>query len=274
MRLLVTGAKGMLAYDVLRVAQQAGHELLAIDLPELDITDSAAVLDYFEHHRPDAVINCAAWTDVDGAESRPDAAQAVNATGAAALATAAAHQNAALLHLSTDYVFPGDPPLDDAGEPRPYLESDPTGALSVYGKTKREGELAVLAGSSRNTVVRSAWLFGVHGRNFVDTMLRLASERECVQVVEDQIGSPTWTGHLAPALLGLLEREVRGLVHLAGGGAALGKVDEVVTTECLSKLYGFPIEVVRVENRVFVVSAEGNVTESDYVHHHHDHDHD
>lgn len=218
-RLLVTGAQGMLAHDVLRVAEQAGHELLAIDLPELDITDSAAVLDYFERHRPDAVINCAAWTDVDGAESRPDAALAVNATGAAALAKAAAHRDAALLHLSTDYVFPGHPPRDDAGEPRPYLESDPTGPLSVYGKTKLEGELAVLGGSSRNTVVRSAWLFGVHGRNFVDTMLRLASERDAVQVVDDQIGSPTWTGHLAPALLGLLEREVRGLVHLAGGGS-------------------------------------------------------
>jgi dTDP-4-dehydrorhamnose reductase len=219
MRLLVTGAKGMLAYDVLRIAEQAGHELLAIDLPELDITDSTAVLRYFERHRPDAVINCAAWTDVDGAESRPDAAHAVNATGAAALATAAAHQDAALLHLSTDYVFPGHPPIDDAGEPRPYVESDSTGPLSVYGKSKLGGELAVLAGSSRNTVVRSAWLFGVHGRNFVDTMLRLASERECVQVVDDQIGSPTWTGHLAPALLGLLEREVHGLVHLAAGGS-------------------------------------------------------
>ncbi len=219
MKLLVTGGKGMLAYDVLRVAEQAGHELLAIDLPELDITDADAVLAYFERHRPEAVINCAAWTDVDGAESRPDAAQAVNALGAASLATAAAHHNAALLHLSTDYVFPGHAPLDGTGEPRAYVESDPTGPLSVYGKTKLEGELAVLAGSPRNTVVRSAWLFGVHGRNFVDTMLRLASERDAVQVVDDQIGSPTWTGHLAPALLGLLEREVHGLVHLAGGGS-------------------------------------------------------
>ncbi len=219
MRLLVTGAKGMLAYDVLRVAEQAGHELLAIDLPELDITDADAVLAYFDQHRPEAVINCAAWTDVDGAETHHDAAHAVNATGAAALASASAAHDAALLHLSTDYVFPGHPPLDGAGEPRPYVESDPTGPLSVYGKTKLEGEQAVLAGSPRNTVVRSAWLFGVHGRNFVDTMLRLASERDSVQVVDDQVGSPTWTGHLAPALLGLLEREVRGLVHLAGGGS-------------------------------------------------------
>jgi dTDP-4-dehydrorhamnose reductase len=219
MRLLITGALGMLAYDVLRVAGGAGHELLAIDLPELDITDSSAVLAYFDRHRPDAVVNCAAWTDVDGAESHPDAARAVNATGAGVLAAAAARHDAALLHLSTDYVFPGLAPLDRDGRPRPLLESDPTGPISVYGKTKLEGELLVLSASPRHTVVRSAWLFGVHGRNFVDTMLRLASERESVQVVDDQIGSPTWTGHLAPALLGLLEREVRGLVHLAGAGA-------------------------------------------------------
>jgi dTDP-4-dehydrorhamnose reductase len=219
MKLLVTGALGMLAFDVLRVAEAAGHELLAIDLPELDITDAAAVDAYFERQRPDAAINCAAWTDVDGAEAHPDAARAVNAVGAGALAEAAARHGAALLHISTDYVFTGQAPLDAAGQPRSFLESDPTGPLSVYGKTKLEGELLVLGASPRHTVVRSAWLFGVNGRNFVDTMLRLAGERDSVQVVDDQIGSPTWTGHLAPALLGLLEREVRGLVHLTGAGA-------------------------------------------------------
>jgi dTDP-4-dehydrorhamnose reductase len=219
MKLLVTGALGMLAHDVLRVASRAGHELFAIDLPELDITDSHAVHAYLERHRPGAVVNCAAWTDVDGAESNPDAARAVNATGAGVLAAAAARHDAALIHLSTDYVFTGAAPLDAAGRPRAYVESDPTGPLSVYGRTKLEGELQVLSASPRHTVVRSAWLFGVHGRNFVDTMLRLACERDSVQVVEDQIGSPTWTGHLAPALLGLLEREVRGLVHLAGSGS-------------------------------------------------------
>ena len=125
----------------------------------------------------------------------------------------------ALLHISTDYVFTGQAPLDAAGQPRAYVESDPTGPRSVYGATKLDGEQQVLGASPRHTVVRSAWLFGVDGRNFVDTMLRLAGERDAVQVVDDQIGSPTWTGHLAPALLGLLEREVRGLVHLAGAGA-------------------------------------------------------
>jgi dTDP-4-dehydrorhamnose reductase len=218
-KLLVTGGAGMLAHDVLRVAGQAGHELLAVDLPELDITDAAAVSAYFETHRPDATINCAAWTDVDGAEANPTGAHAVNASGAGNLARAAAASGAALVHLSTDYVFDGHAPRDADGRERPYLESDPTGPRSVYGQSKLAGELEVLAASPRHTVVRSAWLFGVAGRNFAETMLRLASEREAVQVVDDQVGCPTWTGHLAPALLGLLEREVRGLVHLAGSGA-------------------------------------------------------
>jgi dTDP-4-dehydrorhamnose reductase len=219
MRLLVTGAAGMLAHDVLRVGERAGHELIAIDLPELDITDARAVDAFFERERPEGCVNCAAWTDVDGAESKQDLARAVNATGAGNLARAAARIGAPLLHMSTDYVFDGAAPLDDAGRERPYVESDPTGPRSVYGSTKLEGELQVLAASSKHTVVRTAWLYGLNGKNFVDTMLHLAREREAVQVVDDQVGSPTWSGHLAPAILGLLEREVRGLVHLAGAGA-------------------------------------------------------
>jgi len=115
-------------------------------------------------------------------------------------------------------VFAGEAPLDAAGAPRPYVESDPTGPRSVYGESKLAGELAVLRASSRHAVVRSSWLFGVDGQSFVATMLRLAAERDAVQVVADQVGCPTWTGHLAPALIGLVEREVGGLVHLAGAG--------------------------------------------------------
>jgi dTDP-4-dehydrorhamnose reductase len=115
-------------------------------------------------------------------------------------------------------VFAGDAPLDAAGAGRPYVESDPTGPRSVYGETKLAGERMVLAASPRHAVVRSSWLFGLGGGNFVATMLRLAGEREAVQVVTDQVGCPTWTGHLAPALLGLIEREVTGLLHLAGTG--------------------------------------------------------
>jgi dTDP-4-dehydrorhamnose reductase len=222
-RVLLVGAAGMLGHDVQRAGERAGHELVSVDLPEIDITDAAAVqalLDRLlgEADSLQAVLNCAAWTDVDGAESKRAQAHAVNADGAGNLARAAARVGVPLLHISTDYVFDGAAPLDADGRPRPYVESDPTGPRSVYGQTKLEGERQVLAASGDHTVARTAWLYGVDGPNFVETMLRLAGEREAVQVVDDQVGSPTWSGHLAPAVLGLLEREVRGIVHLTGAG--------------------------------------------------------
>jgi dTDP-4-dehydrorhamnose reductase len=209
----------MLGLDVLRAGERAGHELIGVDIDELDLTDPAAVESGLERARPDAVLNLAAWTDVDGAETHAEQAHAVNALGAGELARAAAAAGVPMLHVSTDYVFDGVPPRDDSGAPRAYVESDRTGPRTVYGRTKLEGEELVLAASRRHAVARSAWLFGVGGRNFADTMLRLAGERGSVQVVSDQTGCPTWTGHLAPALIGLLERERRGLVHLAGSGA-------------------------------------------------------
>jgi dTDP-4-dehydrorhamnose reductase len=208
----------MLGHDVRRAAERGGHEPLLVDLPELDITDERAVGAFFERERPQATINCAAWTDVDGAESNVEAARAVNTDGAGILARAASLTGTALLHISTDYVFDGTAPLNSAGKPRPYVESDPTGPRSVYGETKLAGERQVLEASSDHTVVRTAWLYGVHGGNFVETMLRLAGERDAVQVVDDQVGSPTWSGHLAPALVGLLERGAGGIVHLTGSG--------------------------------------------------------
>ena len=223
MRLLVTGALGMLGHDVVRAGGRAGHELVPVDLPELDITDVAAVDALVGRLQEEpaslhGIINCAAWTDVDGAESKREQAAAVNAEGPSVLARAAAKAQIPLLHVSTDYVFDGVAPVDRDGRPRPYVESDSTGPRSVYGSTKLEGEGAVLGASAANTVARTAWLYGVDGSNFVDTMLRLGGEREAVQVVTDQVGSPTWSGHLAPALVGLLERSVTGLVHLTGGG--------------------------------------------------------
>jgi dTDP-4-dehydrorhamnose reductase len=213
----------MLGHDVQRAGERAGHELVPVDLPEIDITDPPAVdvlLDRCsaEPGSLDAVVNCAAWTDVDGAESKREQAHAVNADGAGILARSAARIGVPLLHLSTDYVFDGIAPLGADGRARPYVESDPAGPRSVYGSTKLEGERRVLAASPRHLVVRTAWLYGVDGQNFVETMLRLAGERDAVQVVTDQIGSPTWSGHLAPAILGLLERGVTGLVHLTGAG--------------------------------------------------------
>jgi dTDP-4-dehydrorhamnose reductase len=242
-KLLVTGAGGMLGGDVARAGERAGHELILLARAALDITDAEAAEDAVRDSGADAVVNCAAWTDVDGAETRREVARAVNAQGAGNLARAAAAAGIKLVHVSTDYVFSGEPLLGEDGKPRPYVESDSTAPRSVYGQTKLEGERLVLDASPRHTVVRSSWLFGVGGPNFVDTMLRLATARGAtglsgspgpsrpgrrdrpanpvapsVKVVDDQIGCPTWTGHLAAGLLGLIEREVRGLVHLAGGG--------------------------------------------------------
>jgi dTDP-4-dehydrorhamnose reductase len=223
LRLLVTGAAGMLGRDVGRAAARGGHELLGLTHAELDITDADAVRSALQRAASapaglDGVINCAAWTDVDGAESRREQAFAVNADGARNLARAAARHEVPLVHVCTDYVFDGIAPLDDRGAPRPYVESDHTGPRTAYGQSKLAGERAVLDASPRNAVVRSSWLFGVDGSNFAATMLRLATERDAVAVVTDQIGCPTWTGHLAPALIGVLERGVSGLAHLAGAG--------------------------------------------------------
>lgn len=218
----MTGAGGMLGQDVLAAARRAGHEPLPLAHGELDICDGVAVASTIASAAADALINCAAWTDVDGAEDHREQAFAVNAEGAGLLAQAAGEAGLAMVHLSSDYVFDGHPPAGAPG--RPYRESDPTAPLSVYGQSKLAGEQQVLAAGGEHTVVRSAWLFGLGGRNFVATMLRLAGEQRergesCeVRVVTDQVGSPTWTGHLAPALIGLLERRVSGLVHLAGGG--------------------------------------------------------
>jgi dTDP-4-dehydrorhamnose reductase len=211
MRLLVTGAAGMLGRDVVAAANDAGHEVVALARANLDITDAAAVRAAVLDARPDAVINCAAWTDVDGAEADEPAATVVNGDGAGRVAAAAADAGALLVHVSSDYVFDGD-----AAEP--YPEDAPTGPRSAYGRSKLAGEHAVAAAGGRSAIVRSSWLFGPHGRNFVDTMRRVGAERDEVAVVDDQIGCPTYTGHLAPALVTIAERGPTGVLHVAGDG--------------------------------------------------------
>ena len=207
MRLLVTGAAGMLGRDVVAAAEAAGHDVTALARRDLDIADPAAVRAAVEAARPDAVVNCAAWTDVDGAEENEEQATRVNGAGAGHLAAAAPY----VVHVSSDYVF-------DGRASEPYAEDDPTGPRSAYGRSKLAGERAVLAAGD-HAVVRSSWLFGHHGRHFVGTMLRLAEDRDEVRVVHDQVGSPTFTGHLAPALLEIAERRAAGVLHVAGGGA-------------------------------------------------------
>jgi len=215
MRLLVTGAGGMLGQDVVRAAEAHGDEVIALARGDLDVTDERAVAGAMSDEQVDAVINCAAWTDVDGAESDPDGADAVNALGADHVANAAAHVGARLVHVSTDYVFDGDRSSDEAA----YVESDVPGPRSVYGASKLAGEEAVVAAGGSHAIVRSSWLFGVGGRNFVATMLELGAERNEVTVVDDQVGCPTATAHLAPALLALArEEDAQGIFHVAGAG--------------------------------------------------------
>ncbi|HEX4806492.1 MAG TPA: dTDP-4-dehydrorhamnose reductase [Conexibacter sp.] len=216
MRILVTGAGGMLGQDVVSAAREAGDEVVGLARAELDVADREAVERAVAEARPDAVVNCAAWTDVDGAEADRPGAFRVNAIGAATLAAAAAGAGARLVHVSTDYVFDGDRPPGA----RPYVESDPTGPRSVYGASKLEGEKLVAKCGGSYAIVRSSWLFGVAGRNFAATMLALAAERDEVTVVDDQIGCPTATAHLAPALLQLARAgDANGVFHVAGGGA-------------------------------------------------------
>jgi dTDP-4-dehydrorhamnose reductase len=212
MRLLVTGAAGMLGTDVAAAAAARGHDTIALARADLDITDAAAVAAAVEEARPGAVINCAAWTDVDGAEADEAAATAINGDGAGHVAAAAADAGAHLVHVSSDYVF-------DGRAHDPYAEGSSTAPQGAYGRSKLAGEDAVAGSGGDSAIVRSAWLFGRHGGNFVATMLRVGAERDAVDVVNDQIGCPTWTGHLAPALVTIAERRLTGVMHVAGGGA-------------------------------------------------------
>ncbi|HEX8051473.1 MAG TPA: dTDP-4-dehydrorhamnose reductase [Thermoleophilaceae bacterium] len=211
MRVVITGAAGMLGRDVVRAAQAENHEVVALARDELDLLDAEAVRAAIAAERPGAVINCAAWTDVDGAEADEAAATRLNGDAAGALAAAAAEAGAAIVHPSTDYVF-------DGSGTRPYVESDPTSPINAYGRSKLAGEHAVAAANVRHFVVRTSWLFGANGRNFVETMLGLASAGGPVLVVRDQVGCPTYTGHLAEALVRLVDGESYGLHHIAGGG--------------------------------------------------------
>jgi dTDP-4-dehydrorhamnose reductase len=214
MRVLITGASGMLGVDVQAVALAAGHEVVALTRADLDISDLAAVEAAVTDVAPEIVINCAAYTKVDDAEADGrDAAHLTNGVAPGHLAGAAATAGAWIVHVSTDYVF------DGAKTTGPYLESDATAPQSVYGASKLEGELAIAqAAPLSHTIVRSSWLFGNHGSCFPATMLRLASTHDSLSVVSDQRGCPTFTPDLAMALLTVASQQLLGVVHIAGGG--------------------------------------------------------
>jgi dTDP-4-dehydrorhamnose reductase len=210
-KILVTGAAGMLGSDVVRAAEFVNHEVVPVARAELDVTDRPATERLVLEERPDAVINCAAYTDVDGAEDDLDGAMEVNSEGAAGVAAAAREIGAKVLYPSTDYVF-------DGAKSEPYMESDEPRPLSIYAQSKLAGEHETVEGNPRHFVVRSAWLFGTAGRNFVETMLSLGRDHGEVLVVRDQVGCPTYTAHLADALVRLAGTEAFGLHHIAGQG--------------------------------------------------------
>ena len=201
----------MLGSDVVRAAEFVNHEVVALAHSDLDVTDRKAVMHRLLQERPGAVVNCSAYTDVDGAEDDLDGAMDVNADGAASVAAAAAEIGARVLYPSTDYVF-------DGSKSEPYVESDEPRPQSVYAQSKLAGEHETAAANPRHYIARSAWLFGTSGRNFVETMLSLARDHGEVLVVRDQVGCPTYTAHLADALVRLLDTEAYGIHHLASQG--------------------------------------------------------
>lgn len=201
-KFLITGANGQVGY-CLTQQLQGKHEILAVDRDELDITDQSAVKQAVENFCPDVIINAAAHTAVDRAETEVELSEAINVKGPQYLSEAANSVGATILHISTDYVFDGQ----RSGK---YKESDTTDPQGVYGRTKLEGERAVAAANDKFIVLRTAWVFGEHGNNFVKTMLRLAKTRDTLGVVADQIGGPTYAGDIARTLIQIAEKIING----------------------------------------------------------------
>ncbi|GGI96869.1 dTDP-4-dehydrorhamnose reductase [Streptomyces brasiliensis] len=216
MRWLVTGAGGMLGQDTVEELRRRGEEVTGLDRAALDITRPGSVRRAFEEHRPDVVVNCAAYTAVDDAESDEERALAINGDGPRLLARACARNGARLIHVSTDYVF------DGGTRTTPYPEDHPTAPRTAYGRTKLAGEQAVseeLPGAS--VILRTAWLYGAHGRSFVRTMLELEARRDTLDVVDDQRGQPTWSADVAARIADLgTKPSAHGVFHATSSGEA------------------------------------------------------
>jgi dTDP-4-dehydrorhamnose reductase len=217
MKALLIGTQGQLARSLIEASRSEDIELLALGRPTIDLRDPASCVAAISEAKPDAVINAAAYTMVDKAETEPEAAFAVNALGAEALARACAARDIPVLHISTDYVF-------DGTKPTAYVEDDRVAPLGIYGRSKLEGERRVAAACARHLILRTSWVHSPYGSNFVKTMLRLAGTRDEIAVVDDQVGNPTYAPHLAVAILTIAKRAIRerdlawGTYHAAGTG--------------------------------------------------------
>lgn len=254
MSILVTGAGGQLGREL--ALRLGPDEAVCLPRAGLDLTDAPAVRRILTALKPTVVINAAAYTAVDRAEAEPEAAFALNAEAPGTLAQICHEQGAALLHVSTDYVFNGE-------NRRPWREDDATGPINVYGASKLAGEQAIQDAMPRHLIVRTAWLFGAHGPNFVRTVLRLARERGALRIVADQTGSPTWAGHLAEVLIILARRIVQGdsptwgVYHYAGAPASSwhGFAEAIVHAAVAQGLLSAPVPVAPIASADFPTPA-------------------
>ena len=211
MKILITGSNGMLAHDLINALQER-HDLILTTSKTLDITDKKQTIDYIRDKKPDLVINSAAYTDVDGCEENQDLAYSVNGEGVRNLALACRDIDCPLVHISTDYVF-------DGSATKPIREDGEIGPISVYGKSKLEGEQAIQDILDKYFIIRTAWLYGINGRNFPKTMLELAENHPEITVVYDEVGTPTYTPDLAEGISRLIETDYYGIYHLTNSGS-------------------------------------------------------
>ena len=247
MKILVTGVKGQLGYDVVNECQKRGYDAIGVDVEEMDITNPEAVDRVIAEANPDAVIHCAAWTAVDAAEEPENVAKvrAVNAGGTQNIANVCKKLNCKLLYISTDYVFDGqgsEPWLPDQKDYRP---------LNVYGQTKLEGELAVANTVEKYFIVRIAWVFGANGKNFIKTMLNVGKTHDTIRVVNDQIGTPTYTYDLARLLVDMAESEKYGYYHATNEGGYISWYDFACE---IFRQAGYPTKVIPVTTAEYGLS--------------------
>ena len=245
MKILVTGVKGQLGFDVVNELTKRGHEAIGVDIAEMDVTDKDSVDRVICAVQPQAVIHCAAWTAVDAAEDNDDKVRAVNATGTQNIADACKKIDDKMMYISTDYVFDGQGTTPWQPDCKDY---DP---LNVYGQTKLEGELAVANTLDNYFIVRIAWVFGVNGKNFIKTMLNIGKTHDTVRVVNDQIGTPTYTYDLARLLVDMIETDKYGYYHATNEGGYISWYD---FTKEIYRQAGYSTNVIPVSTQEYGLS--------------------
>lgn len=211
MKVLVTGVNGQLGYDVVKELEKRGHQAVGVDRKEMDLTSTQQIKECIENVNPEAIIHCAAYTAVDKAEEEEELCRRVNAIATKEIVECAKKLDVPMIYISTDYVFDGT----KDGE---YTEQDTPNPINVYGKTKYEGEVYVQELLEKYYIVRISWVFGENGNNFIDTMLKLAKDRDEINVINDQVGSPTYTKDLAPLLVDMIETDKYGVYHATNEG--------------------------------------------------------